>query len=414
MGSERRSPRSPRRRLVAWGLVLGGTVALFAHVRTWYSPRERAASMPAGAPARLLAGNYDLRLWVPYPHQNLDVLDEALGGIEDTTAAWSEALDIEIPRLPRFGPFRAPPARELTLAADLDGRRFAAVARVYPAIAVIARLAGKVAGNPWLGGGKVEVSGRAARVSWDGTLWRLRSAPASDDQSPETVVDVPEPALARLEIGPRCAIAPRGVYRLRRDGAGLHLAAAVSTWPPAFELAKLGAARVPQTMAVLLRGEDSLEGGRTTRGAVVFAQKSGLPLPRMAIFHAGNGGRWKLPAEGILELLRGDLPTTDMAGGKLLGLDGESVEAARALEPVWRAASEGNLVEYALFRPEPAVEWSGRIADELAEVPIVGERHAKRWRAWQRALAPFQRFTRVELAVGGGEGQLMLELAREH
>lgn len=397
----------PGRRLVLWGLGLTALLALFFHYRHAYSPRERAAVPDAAdVPARWAAAPFDVTLWVPYPHQNLEVLDEAVGGIEDTARAWGEALDFKAPELPHFGPFRAPPARELTLAADLDGRRFAAAARVYPAIALIARLAGKLVGNPWLAGGKVEISGRPARVRWQRTLWTVTSVGVEID-SPAPGPSPGEPALAHLHLGPRARFGPRGRYALRRRADRLVLGDR-SSWSP------LSAPPPAGTLAVLLRGEDSIEGGDTARGAVVFEQRSGLPLPRMAVFHAGNGQRWKLPAEGVLELLRGDLPRAEVAGGELVGLDSESLGAAQGLEAIWSAGATGRLREYGFFRPRTAVEWSGKVAEELEKVPLVGERHAQRWRAWQRALAPFQRYESLELIAGSGAGELVVELTRQH
>jgi len=47
-------------------------VGAAAHVRYWYLPRERSASPAAGSAAAVWSGApLPLRVWIPYPHQNL-------------------------------------------------------------------------------------------------------------------------------------------------------------------------------------------------------------------------------------------------------------------------------------------------------------------------------------------------------
>jgi hypothetical protein len=48
------------------------------------------------------------------------------------------------------------------------------VAEVYPVAALFARLAGKLAGNPWLAGGAVSFRDRPAWVEWRGSSWVVR------------------------------------------------------------------------------------------------------------------------------------------------------------------------------------------------------------------------------------------------
>lgn len=207
---------------------------LVAHVVYWYVPRERAAaprwepaggSLPAAGgngdatePLQLLAGGaYDVCLWLPYPHQNLGALAAAAGDLQDvigagarltadvagvaggTAAGAADAGRKTPPRrsqepeeLPTFGPFEVPPASELVACSDLAGGRLRVVARIYPALAVVAKLAGRLAGNPWLAGG----TAGSTRIAWSGRVW---SAAAG--------AELPQPANQPVQ-GPLAAPAP--------------------------------------------------------------------------------------------------------------------------------------------------------------------------------------------------------------
>src|SRR6185436_16356134 len=123
-------------------------VGAAAHVRYWYLPRERSASPAAGSAAAAWSGApLPLRVWIPYPHQNLAVLRRAapagLGSL-------LRLFGVKIPQLPRFGPFDVPPSSAIAVASDSRGEHFIALAEVYPAVALVARAAGRVAANPWL------------------------------------------------------------------------------------------------------------------------------------------------------------------------------------------------------------------------------------------------------------------------
>jgi hypothetical protein len=187
-------------------------VLLAAHVAYWYVPRERPVvprlgpaeraarrgigSQPAGRaagadggtsgePLRVLAaGAYHVCLWVPYPHQNLGALAAAIGDLQDVVGAAvrltsGEAAEGSAPRTrepeepPTFGPFEVPPASEMVACSDLAGGRLKVVARIYPALAVVAKLAGRIAGNPWLAGG----AAGSTRIAWEGRLWTVTAGP---------------------------------------------------------------------------------------------------------------------------------------------------------------------------------------------------------------------------------------------
>ncbi len=156
------------------GLVLLLLIGGIGHVYYWYWPRSRPAqprstSQVAGLVLRETGP--DIRLWVPYPHQNLGAFERHLGGLDAVGVAMEDLLGTAPLELPSFGPFRLPPAREMAIATDKEGRGLVAVARVYPMAAKLFRVAGWLASNPWMAGGELTLGGRRVRVAWQGDLW---------------------------------------------------------------------------------------------------------------------------------------------------------------------------------------------------------------------------------------------------
>jgi hypothetical protein len=255
-------------------VVIAGAVVfvalLAAHVVYWYVPRERAVvprltagggAVPApaqvggsaGEPLRVLAaGAYDVCVWVPYPHQNLGALAEAIGDLQDVVGAAArlssgEAGEESAPRprepeeAPTFGPFEVPPASEMVACSDLAGGRLRVVARIYPALAAVAKLAGRVAGNPWLAGG----AAGSTRISWQGRLWTVTAGPEAPrppevprppEAPPATAAAAPAPAEAAAGAAPELPESlavvhwtgarpeiPAGYYALTRSGSDLAL-----------------------------------------------------------------------------------------------------------------------------------------------------------------------------------------------
>src|SRR3954470_11217248 len=171
------------RRLLRLAIPLILLLLIVGYLVHAYWPRERAA-VPSGLPARLLAsGEYGACLWVPYPHQNLGKLEGALTDPASYLAAAARGADLPAPVMRSFGPFAVPPSSEIVACSDLDGRRFLLVARVYPGLAAVAKLSGRLADNPWLRGGDVkETQGetedgpqeRVLHVAWRGGHWTGR------------------------------------------------------------------------------------------------------------------------------------------------------------------------------------------------------------------------------------------------
>ena len=464
--------------VIAGAAVLAALLA--AHVVYWYLPRERpvtprlgagggAALAPAGAAAGpaggaaggeplqvLAAGAYDVCAWVPYPHQNLGALAAAIGDLQDVVGAAArlssgEGGEASAPRprepeeAPTFGPFEVPPASELVACSDLAGGRLRVAARIYPALAVVAKLAGRVAGNPWLAGG---VAGGSTRISWQGRLWTVIAgpeAPRPPVAPPGTAAAVPAgsetaaaetaagekaagvPVLPKAAAGapaaapavPAAAAAavpelpqslavvhwtgarpeiPAGYYALTRSGSDLSLSlvaagggagAGTAAAPPGvagvpgvpglpgvpgvagplpsvlvavgpdwrgvepFAAAPGGAAASRGGPAVAgglggggvgLSGPGAGEAARPPAALALFATSGSRlstlgDLPGLAVFNAAPPGaapgpvRWRLPTEGFFRLLAGRLPTSDLAGWRILALDSGSLRQAEALAP---------------------------------------------------------------------------------
>jgi hypothetical protein len=418
-------------------VLVVAALALLAvgHYLYWYSPRPRAAALRPGSFAAdlLTAGDYDACLWLPYPHQNLGALADVLGtgdqaGVERYLAAVAQISGLPELEVPHFGPFRAPPAREVVVTASADGERWAVAAQVYPVLAVVARLAGKLAGNPWLAGGTVSLSDRPATVRWAGRLWLLESAaPPRAASSRAARLPLPEgPALSRLVVRRPQGLVLAGSYRLRSQDGVLELAGeAPGEWGsrpgelpiPAVEApageridGEATAADGP-IVAVLFASGDAVGGG--ARAGVLLAGEGGFSLPGAAVLSRSGGERWRLPGEGILRRLRGELPAGEHAGWQVVAFDRESLarafEVGERLAPL--AARGEDAPTWALWaRPGPAARRVEDVAEALEAIPLIGRQRARRWRAWATVLAPLARYDRLTAEIGRHDGEMRLRL----
>jgi hypothetical protein len=403
-------------------LLLGG------HVFYWYLPRPReAAPEPGGLAARLLAADaYDACFWTPYPHQNVGALR---GRVEDG-AAWLAAVarvaDLPPPVLPSFGPFAVPPSSEIAACSDLSGRRFFLVARVYPAIAAVARLSGKLTDNPWLAGGEVrevregstEVDERVIRVAWRHGLWTVSSGDAPDLASSQTTTParVYPPSLGIFRLVKEVSDFPTGDYLLRRAAGDLEvalerpgaaaapdlpdsalpvlLAVAGASWPPA-EAKPLP----PAAFALFDIGKE----GSGTGGAL----GSLGTLPGIAVLHPPGAERWQIPTQGLAGLLTGRLPKGNAAGWRIVAMDDASLARAVELAPRLAALTppdgsttteSGRLVLGLWVRPAPALRLVARVRKFFQKVPLVEPTQVQRWKDWETLLRPLAPCERIALA----------------
>jgi hypothetical protein len=422
------------RRLVKLAVLVALLLAVAGHILYWYWPRERAASPePGSLPARLLAaGDYGACLWVPYPHQNLGVLAEAIGDGPAYLAAAGREAGTPAPALPSFGPFAVPPSREIVACSDLDGQRFLLVARVYPGLAAVARLAGRLADNPWLRGGQVretrgqgdEVQEKLLQVTWQDGFWMVRSGREGKIPEAASGAGASPPALALLHLAQEISDMPAGDYRLARPGndrddlevtlagggdapdpqiatgadAPVLLVVAGPAWPPAEPRP------LPPAALALFDVQEGLKLGP-------------LALPGAAVLNPPGGKRWGLPSRGLAGLLTDSLPRGNSAGWEVVALDTTSLARAQALAPEISAlvppdaaGSDGRLVLGAWLRPRPAHRLVAQMRKGLAKVPLVDRRQVQRWRDWETLLGPFSSCDRVSLAATRSPSSFRLRL----
>lgn len=437
-----------------WFLVAGAVlvVAALAHYLWWYSPRVRPATPdPDDLPGQLLAsGALPVALWVAYPHQNLGALEEGFGeGAERRhfLEALARVADLPEPALPGFGPFAAPPAREMVALSDEAGERVVVVARVYPALAAISRLAGKLAGNPWLAGGEVEAFGGWAQVSWDGTLWTVgnvdvaellpkgRGGGENGRAGSEEFGDAP-PALAALRLDRPISYLPAGTHRLRRTDDGLALGsdeasetggttAAGEGDPEVFRALDRAGSESGGDLALLAV---SGPGGPLEGEGGAFALFSGSSgggglmgllgdLPSAAVWYRPGGERFDLPGEKLLSRLGGSRART-ASGWSLLGTGSSAVAAAEPLTPeVDRLTATASLA--LVTDPTAALAAVDRVLAILEAVPLVSSDEVRKWRDWHAVLAPLTAYHGVMLETtppadasrskdGGGTVRLIL------
>jgi hypothetical protein len=414
------------------------------HLVYWYAPRERAAAPePGGLPARLLdSGAYDACFWIPYPHQNLGKLRGAIGDGAAWVGAVARIADLPPPVLPAFGPFTVPPSEEIAGCSDLSGKRFLIVAKVYPTLAAVSRLSGKVADNPWLSGGEVrEVSGpepgedaepseKVLTVAWREGYWTVRTGEAPDlAPSDRTAAARPE-SLGLFRLLRDVSQFPVGDYRLRREGEDLVLALDGDHPPPPREpdlprkaapvlLAVAGPAWPASEARPLPPAAFALfELDEASRGARISSLGS---LPGAAVFNAPDGEpRWGLPAQGIAGLVSKSLPRGNAAGWKINAVDAESLHRAKLLAPrLARLTSPhldggsgdgGRLVLGLWAQPRPALQVVADVRTILQGLPLVSRNQIRRWKDWETLLRPLAHCDGLELTATQEPASFRLEL----
>lgn len=387
----------PRRRRVLVGLA-ALAVALAAHGSFWYGTREHPARAGSDVPAAVCASAaLPLSLWLPYPHQNLGVLARATGDPATWAGSVARLLGGSAPKIPRFGPFRAPPSRAICLASDAEGKRVVAVARVYPTIAVLARLAGLVASNPWLAGGDVKLGGRAARAGWQGTLWWVATDPvlAPGGAPPPSPEPAAEPALLRLRTTAEQPYLPAGTYALVRRGDGLELAGGVVpeiAWPD------LGTPP-PSLLAASSGTTAAFEQG----GYLLWSGEGELALPEIAAFRAPSARGWKLPGGGAAGLLGGVRDRATPSGLAVSALDAGSAARAQvavgALAPYLDPARPGSPAFALRVDLAATARELHRLNAALGAIPLLSRRETERWADAERALDPLVRARTLDLVV---------------
>lgn len=418
---DERSPKRwrPNRRGGCLLLLAALAVAAVGHWAYWY--RDRPHEM-APASSRLLAeaGALPVRLWLPYPHQNLGALGKAVERPQEVLAAASRLAGLPEPAIPRLGAFGIPAARELLVEASRDGRTLHAAMRLYPATAALIRLAGTVARNPWLAGGEVRVNGSPAEVRWDGLTWRLQSSQtdsptggaAGRAASGETGTGGSgaagaddEPTLALIELAEPVAPLPAGRFPLRREDGDL----VVRLGAPLPDPPNAG----PPSRVMLVWLQRRADRAETL--LLMEADREGLlaGLPAAAAWAQPSGAVEALPGGHLLRQLAG-VRAAPFGGGELAATESSAAAQARELAKVWLPLASGRsfppLSLGGWLAVAPAAEQADHLHQLLDEIPILGAAEAQRWGDVATVLRAARGYRTLScwLAADGSRGELRL------
>ncbi len=405
------------------------TLALLTagHWAYWYRPRPHAL---APASARLLRERIErggtpawaVRLWVPFPHQNLGALGGAVERPREVLAAASRLAGLPAPAIPRLGPFTIPPARELLVASSPDGSRLAAAVRLYPTVAVLTRLAGMLARNPLLAGGELALRGRRAQVWWEGWTWHLESTaggaaaegPASADETAAAPLaamgsDDGAPALALVELGAAAAPLPAGRYTLRREGADL-------VWRLGAELAAPAAGPPSGVILVWVERRPAAGGAPHEQALLLMERVDDGPLqslPGAAAWARPRGALKVLPGGSILRQLTG-VRAVPFGGGELAATERAAARRAEELAPSWLPLAGGDsrppVAVGGWLAVAPAEQEAEALHLLLEEVPLLGAAEAQRWGDVATVLRAARGYRTLScwLAADGSSGELRL------
>ena len=115
-----------------WALALTIGLAIAGHLWFWYAPRFRPSLPDEGPAARLLRHEtLPLAVWIPFPHQNLALMERRLGVELQTLRGALDAAELPNPSLPRFGNL---PHRVVKLAPHVRAGRLLAAGIQPPAV----------------------------------------------------------------------------------------------------------------------------------------------------------------------------------------------------------------------------------------------------------------------------------------
>jgi len=372
------------------GLVLLILIGVISHLYYWYWPRlhpwqPRSTSQVAG----LVLGEtgLDLRLWMPFPHQNLGILERRLGGLGSLSVAMQELLGTAPLELPSFGPFRLPPAREMAIATDREGTGFVAAARVYPVAAWLFRAAGRLASNPWMAGGELVLGGRRVRVEWQGSLWLATTE--NVELGPQDIQIEAGRCLALLRLGRQLGPVPGGLFRFMAAGRRFVLTSTLqgdSTLLPGVSDLRMDGVALSWTRitdsgeAQIVQALVALSGPGRNMG--------GLP-PLMAVQTAGSE-TMRLPGERILEAVGARVYSRSVGEWELRSYGEESLRLGEnlvaQLDSLRLDVGKGGTVSMGFVDLDEARRALLEVGQGLGQVPVIGENEARRWLAFARLL----------------------------
>lgn len=400
------------------GLILTAVLALITllgagHYLFWYHPRLRPLAPDPASPvgARLDDPGASLTVWVPYPHQNLPRLREELGLDREALDALASLAGLPSLQTPSLGPLGLPPSNELAFSLRGDDSRLLS-ARLYPGMALFARLAGRLTGNPWLAGGPVETGRHGTATRWEGRCWTLedeagQGTGAGTTVRPSTRAE-DSAGLVFIELRGETDFWPRGRYRLVQSASGFDLGSVAD--PPAtpgFDDPALAADEVALLLMQRLRDEGS-------RTLLLFAQSEDelQEMPQVASIVTAEQPHWTLPGQSLLDLTGRAPLTRPFAGGEIAALDRHSLERAQRLRPLLAAAGDGP--GHVLWLDlDAAHRQSRRLGRMFEHLPLIPREQIRRWQQIARISGPLAgRFSHLTVTLTDQPPALHLHLER--
>ncbi len=402
----------PVRSYLGLGAMVLMVSALFGHWYYWYAPRAHSGSPRSkDSTARILFGATDLplRLWIPFPHQNLGALERTVGDLEGLSGISSYLVDQDLAALPSFGPFRLPPARDLVVAGSSDGDRLVVAASVYPLVGWLGRLAGRLAGNAWLAGGSVELHGRTVQVEWRDGMWS-----AAQGEIPRTVGQrVPElsPSHALLSLEQPLGSVPKGLYRLDVETRGWRVASAALD--PVRPVDSQVRPPLPPGLALVAASTSSKEAvDSMARTFVLLSGADGASdqLTRAVVAQRGAGEPWRLPAEKLLSVLGYEVSRGNHDGWSLAAYDEAAIhELAGRLSSISALLESTDEAHLELGIWMDLAEARGALnglVGALSALPLPPTEQIQRWTMAARALTSLDSTGSLSLTIGGSPPRL--------
>lgn len=363
-------------------VLLGGA----GHAFYWYWPRTRASlPNPSSQVAGLVLGHEgpEIRMWIPFPHQNLGTLEDRLGDLDSIGRAVQDLVTASQPfDLPSFGPFRVPPATEMSVASGRGGKDFVAMVRVYPVAAWLFRIAGLLADNPWMAGGELVLGGRTVEVEWQGTLWIAKTEQQNFGASVGST-DVGE-SLMLLRLGTIPGPVPSGLYRLISEDSRMVLTSNLSGGafsPPGIDHLLF------ENIALSWTHLESLGDSRGIQSLVAMAGHPEKPtdLPSLMLAETAGTQAWQLPGERVLEVVGAQVFSRSLGSWHLRSYDPESLqqgpEVVAGLEAFARQAAGADDLSVGYIELGRAFEIIVGVAEAIHRVPVLGESESRRWLA---------------------------------
>jgi hypothetical protein len=383
---------------------------LAGHLYFWYWPRPRAGRPDSESVAGQLVLAHDglpYRLWLPFPHQNLKALEQHLGSAGSLRQASVELAGFDIFKVPSFGPFRVPPSREILLATDEDRGRMLMVVRMYPVIRWVLRAAGRVAGNPWLAGGEIQLGDRDVEIRWVGGDWIASSAGLDLDVIAQDVVAMD--LFAAFRTTESIGVVPGGLYALELDKSRLSVSSVTSRFPPKTAVSSFVGSTGVALVSAHFPPADVREGVNAL-ALLVRTGSDAAQVPGAVIVHRGAEKRWNLPGERLLSVAGIQPVSVAREGWSVWAYDDASLSTGADLIPAIETMQRSARVEGISSAGEIDLG-QARVAVQLIDsligaIPLVGRSEARLWARTSSILELFSDYSNLSYRIGESPDRL--------